>query len=162
MTSGPADWWPGGAPAPGPVPGPPPEWTGAAAAAGAEGAAFVAGGADAAVVDDEPDEAPPQISNEQLALLIVALQTKTIEIYTRRKVYPEFVAPGLAPELVADLATSYRSMFDYGGTALQLPPWVNGLVVPGISIVMTTIGMVQAFRDLALIQQKSAAEKASP
>ena len=135
-------------------PPPPVDWTGAAAAAGAEGAAFTPG-ADEAAADEAPE--PQQISNEQLSLLVVALQSKALELYTRRKVFPGFVAPALAPELVSDLSTAYKAMFDYGGASLLLPPWVNGLVVPGISIAMTTAAMVQAFRDQALQQQAAAA-----
>ena len=128
------------------------DWGGAAAAAGAE--TFDSEGAGEA----EP-EAPPQISNEQLAQLVVSLQTKMIEIYTRKKVFKGFVAPGLHPELVGELVGNYKTVFDYAGTAVQLPPWVNGLVVPGVGIAVTTSAMVEAFRDAAEQQKKAAEEK---
>jgi hypothetical protein len=128
-------------------PGPAPDWTAAAAAAGAD-----ASPADP-VAAPEP---PPQISSEQLAELLVTLELAGAEIYTQQTIFPAFVAPAIAPEGRKILATAYCTMLDYGGAAIALPPWVNGLVIPGITVVVSSMAIVAGFRDEARAQKRAA------
>jgi hypothetical protein len=137
------------APEPSPAPAQPitGDWTAAAAAASAE-------------TKDEPDQAPPaelpQISSEQLADLVVSLELKGAEVYIQKKVYEAFVAPTIAPEGRAILTNAYRTIFDYGGAAVSLPPWVHGVVVPALTVVISSMAIVSGFRDAALEQKRSA------
>jgi hypothetical protein len=128
-------------------PGPAPDWTAAAAAAGA----------DATPADPvAAPEPPPQISSEQLAELLVTLELAGAEIYTQQTTFPGFVAPEIAPEGRKILAAAYCTMLDYGGAAIALPPWVNGLVIPAITVVVSSMAIVAGFRDQALAQKRAA------
>lgn len=119
------------------------EWTHAATGAAAEGTA--------------PPETPaPEVSNEQLADFLVSLELTIVEIYTRKKIYEGFVAPEIAPAGRAMLAGSYKAILDYGGSQLQLPPWVQGLVVPGIAVVVSSQAIAAGFADAARDQKKKA------
>lgn len=135
---------PAAEPIPEPVTG---EWTHAASAAGAE---------TAPPLDDPPE--PPQASSEELANALVEGQIWATGFYVQQKVWPDFVPPQIAPVGKAILVGAYKSMLDYGGNAIKLPPWVAGLVIPGLTVVTASVAMVQGFRELAL-EQKAKAER---
>ncbi len=135
------------APPPSPAPAPPPltgDWTHAATGAASEAS------------PDEPIEAQPQVSSEQLAELLVTGELALAEMYVQRKVYKAFVAPEIAPEGRAMLVKAYRAILDYGGTTLVLPPWVQGVVVPSLTVVISSMAIVAGFRDSALEQKRTA------
>jgi hypothetical protein len=131
-------------PPPEPVQG---EWTHAATGAAAE-------------PTPEAVKVEPEVSSEQLAELLVTIELKVAEVYTARKVYEGFVAPAIAPDGRALLVDAYRSILDYGG-GVALPPWVqrllHQLVVPAVTVVVSSQAIVAGFRDAAL-EQKRAAE----
>jgi hypothetical protein len=129
------------APAPEPVTG---DWTHAATGAAAETAPPAAG-----PIPEEP-------SSEQLAELLVVAELKVIEIYTQQTVYEPFIAPTIAEDGQKILIGAYKQMIDYGGAAIQLPPWVKGLVVPALTVVVSSIAIVGGFRDEALKQKAKA------
>ena len=149
---------PAPAPAPAPASSPAPEtatppppisgdWTHAATAAAA--------GAESAAPGDAP-EPSPSVSSEALAEMLVSLELKAAEIYVQQKVYEPFVAPAIAAEGRAMLVGAYRSIIEYGGAAMALPPWVNGLVVPALTVVVSSMAIVAGFRDQALAQKQTA------
>lgn len=146
-SSPPPDPPPASSPPPQPSPG---DWTTAAAAASSEARSESA----------PPPPEPQQYSSEQLADLCVSLQLKATEIYAQQKYYEGFMAPAIAPEGRAMLSSSYRTIFDYAGAAAALPPWVNGLLVPGITVVISSLAIGAGFREIAL-KQKAEAERSS-
>ena len=130
--------------APPPISG---EWTKAAAAASAE----------TKTDGQAPPPQPEQLSSEQLADLVVSLQLKGTEVYVQQKYFEAFIAPQIAPEGRAILVGAYRQMFEYAGSAIQLPPWVNGLVVPALTVAVSSMAIVAGFREIALEQKQAAA-----
>lgn len=151
----PAPESPPGPPPPPPEPAPPApepvtgEWTHAAQGAAAESAP---------APDGVPPPAPDEPSSEQLAELLVEGELKLAEIYIQQTVYEPFIAPEIAPENPGRriLVGAYKQMIDYGGAVIQLPPWVKGLVVPALTVVVSSMAIVGGFRDSALRQKASA------
>jgi hypothetical protein len=133
-----------------PPPDPPPaapvtgDWTHAATAAAAESS------------PQDPVDPKPQHSNEQLADLLVTAELTLAEVYVQKTVYEGFQAPEIAPAGRAILADAYKQMLDYGGAALALPPWVQGLVAPAVTVVVSTLAIVGGFREQARTQKRTA------
>jgi len=147
---------PPAAPPPKPEPAPAPaaipvtgDWIHAASAAGAE--------------TMPPPELPtpePEVSSEQLAEMLVTLELTILEGYTRSKFYEGFAPPPMPDSGRALLVSSYRSILDYGGAALALPPWldklIKGVVFPGIALVASSKAIAEGYRDEALKQKRQA------
>lgn len=135
-------------------PPPPPEWTQAAAAAGAE---TTAPPLQAEVVNPVDEAAKRDAENLELAKLCVWAQLTAAAFYVRKKVWEGFTAPELPEEGKVQLAAPFKTMIDYGGAAIQLPPWVQCLVIPAITVIASTAGMAAVFADEAR-RQRAAAE----
>jgi len=99
-------------------------------------------------------EEPP--SAEELAGLAVDLELWGAELYAKQTEWDRFVAPQLPAESKAELAKPWQKLIEYSGTAVMLPPWVTGLLIPGVTIVISTISLAKGFA-LAAREQKRAA-----
>jgi hypothetical protein len=143
---------PSPSPAAAPSPAAPPllltgEWTHAATGAAAEASA---------PADEPAPPPPPAASNEQLAELLVDAELTLAEIYVQQTVYPGFTALPIAAAGREILAGSYKTMLDYGGAALALPPWVQGLLAPAVTVLVSTLAIVGGWREQARAQKKTA------
>lgn len=113
-------------------------------------AAETAGGA------DPPLPPAPEISNKELALLGVEAQLWVAQQYARNKVWKGYTAPQLPPEAKAPLAAQWEKIITYADLGAKLPPWVTGLVIPGVTIVVATASLGQVFAEQAAEQKRAA------
>jgi hypothetical protein len=141
-------------PSPQPAPEPAGDWTAAAAGASADAAPPI-----------NPEVMPPGESAEEkrakveaaaakLADLAVTAQIELTSILVRWKVYAGFRTPPLPDEGRAALAHEYKTMIDYGGAAIQLPPWVTGLVIPGLTLLGSAVAIGKGYGEIARKQKR--------
>jgi hypothetical protein len=102
---------------------------------------------------------PPEVSNKELALLGVEAQLWMAQQYARSKVWKGYTAPQLPAEVKAPLAEQWEKILTYANVGAMLPPWVTGLVIPGVTLVVATATLGQMFAEQAAQQKKAAAEK---
>jgi hypothetical protein len=148
-------------PAP-PVAPPVADWTQAAAAAGADAAAPET----PEVVDHAAEKAAEQAArdaeNLQLAELLTTVQFWACGMYAAAKAkYPEFVPPEVPPQGRQIVVGAYQQMLAYGGAAIQLPPWVMGLVMPAATVISVAVGVGRGYADLAREQKTARAAAAN-
>jgi hypothetical protein len=105
---------------------------------------------------DPPLPPPPEISNKELALLGVEAQLWVAQQYARSKVWKGYTAPQLPPEAKAPLAEQWEKIIAYSNLGAMLPPWVTGLVIPGVTIVVATASLGQVFAAHAAEQKRAA------
>ena len=99
---------------------------------------------------------PPEVSNEELAALGVEAQLWVAQQYARSRVWQGYMAPQLPPEAKAPLAAQWEKLIAYANVGAMLPPWVVGLVIPGVTIVISTAALGQVFAEQAAQQKKAA------
>lgn len=99
---------------------------------------------------------PPEVSNEELAALGVEAQLWVAQQYARSRVWKGYIAPQLPPEAKAPLAAQWEKLIAYANVGAMLPPWVVGLVIPGVTIVISTAALGQVFAEQAAQQKKAA------
>jgi len=106
----------------------------------------------------EPSPAPllEEPSVDELAELGVGAQVWLAAEYARRKVYRQFPTPQLPDEGKKQLAAQWKKILEYSGAAHLLPPWVTGLVIPGVVLLMTTQAMAQVFSEQAKEMKRQA------
>lgn len=143
--------------------GPPPssdgqDWTTAAAAAGADAGAPPPLKPD--VVNPEAEKEKRETENAQLARVIVEGQLWATTMFVKAKVWKGFSPPELDDGAKGMLAAPYATMLNYGGLSIVLPPWMTGLVIPGVTAIVGAVAMARAFADVAR-EQKAAAEGAA-
>jgi hypothetical protein len=150
-------------PAPEPAPAPSGDWTQAAAGASS----------DAAAPPLNADYVPPaqaaaearaqtEADNATLADFCVTAQIELTTFVVQQKVFASFVPPPLPEEGRALLASRYKQIFDYAGTAIQLPPWFTGLVIPSVLLLSSATVIGRGYAELARKQQREDAREDAP
>jgi hypothetical protein len=113
----------------------------------------------AAAAGEAPEQKPPEPpppSPDELAKLGVTGMIWGATFYARKTVYRGFVAPQVPAEGRVPLEAEFRKILEYTGAAMILPPWVTGLVIPGVTLAMAGFGMAMGFAALAEEQRKAA------
>src|SRR4029077_11233314 len=100
--------------------------------------------------------------NLQLADFCVTAQIGITTWFVRRKVYAPFQPPPLPDDGRAVLAAEYKKMLDYGGAALQLPPWVTGFVIPAATVLSAAVAIGAGYAELARKQKRADAPRSYP
>jgi hypothetical protein len=126
----------------------------AEAAATAAAAAETTGGPAAGDAPIDPDAV--QITNEDLAKLGIEAQVALAAWRARSRVYQGFIPPPLPPEARAPLTEQWQKIITYANLGAVLPPWVTGLVIPGVTLVTATVAMAAAYEAIAEEQRKAA------
>jgi hypothetical protein len=111
---------------------------------------------------EDPLPPPPEVSDKELALLGVEAQLWVAQQYARNKVWKGYTAPQLPPEAKAPLAEQWEKILAYANIGARLPPWVTGVVIPGVMIVVATGALGQAFAEQAAEQKKAAGVQDNP
>jgi hypothetical protein len=62
----------------------------------------------------------------------------------------------LPDESRAPLEAEFRKIIEYTGASMILPPWVTGLVIPGVTLAIASFAMAKGFAALAEEQRKAA------
>lgn len=133
------------------------EWTQAATAAGADAAKPL----EPEVVDPKVEQEARAEDNAEVAKVFVFLQTALTTGIVRARVYDRFEPPELPPEGQAALAAPYKTMLDYGGAAVALPPWVRGLALPAFTALTSAVVMFKLYAAEAR-RQKAEGAHAQP
>ena len=136
---------------------PPSDWTQAAASASADASPPIT----PEVVDPAAEQAKRSVENAQFARGLVETQLWATTALVRAKVYKAFQAPVLDAGAKQLLSQPYETMLNYGGLNLVMPPWVTGLLIPGITALVSAIGLGQAFAEVAREQKAHAASGAA-
>lgn len=129
------------------------DWTQAAAGASADASPPIT----PEVVDPAAEQAKRSVENAQFARGLVETQLWATAAIVRAKVYKAFQAPVLDDGAKQLLSQPYETLLNYGGLNLVMPPWVTGLLIPGITALVSAIGLGQAFAEVAREQKAAAA-----
>lgn len=139
---------------------PPPadgDWTNVAAAAAADASEPIKPD----VVNHAAEQEARDASNAEVAKVILGMQLWATEQLIKSKVWKGFVAPSMPEDARAAMAQPYKTMLDYGGAAIKLPPWVQGLVIPAATALFTAAAVSRMWADMAR-EQKAHAEATAP
>lgn len=136
-------------------------------AAGWERDAADAAGAAEGAAPSMPTGDPSTWTPEQWEMAakgIVAAKLAFLKWHTKRKHNPNWIAPEVAPEARAALVGAWTQLLQYAGIDVLLPPWLvemlEKLVAPGLTVIVCTTALADAFKADALAQKAAAEAKA--